>query len=62
MSLDFFQDPKLPDHPVSCPWPDNQAMRQRLLEVTRLSEEKRPPLPGLQMLTRGPRGSPTWPS
>ena len=39
LSLDFFEDPELPDHPVSCPWPDNEAMRQRLLEVTRLSEE-----------------------
>ncbi len=29
----------MPDHPVSCPWPDIQAMRQRLLEVTRLSEQ-----------------------
>jgi len=39
VTLDFLQNPKMPDHPVSCPWSDNQAMRERLLEVSRLSEE-----------------------
>ena len=39
MTLDFLQNPSLPDHPVSCPWSDKKAMRERLLEVTRLCEE-----------------------
>ena len=38
-SLDFMANPRVPDRLSPCPWPDGVSFRQRLNEVTLLSEE-----------------------